>query len=138
MIPDIAAALNARLGAWADNYPIPFVLDNIAIKDYPKGAYLTAHDLPATPQTLDMGLTCHVFTGIYQVNVVLPAGSGTARGRNLARQVAGVFPEGQSIEGDGFTCWITALPAINPGVQNPRKTAYSIPISIRYRADISS
>ncbi|HCI6421228.1 TPA: hypothetical protein NPP08_000797 [Klebsiella quasipneumoniae subsp. similipneumoniae] len=137
MIPDIAAALNARLGAWADKHGVPFCLDNIS-DDRPPATYLEAHDLPATPQTLDMGLTCHVFTGIYQVNVVLPAGSGTARGRDLARQVAGVFPEGQSIEGDGFTCWITALPAINPGVQNPRKTAYSIPISIRYRADISN
>ena len=137
MIPDIAAALNAFLGAWADGKGIPFLIENISAKT-PTATYLEAFDLPATPQTLDMGLTCHVFTGIYQVNVVLPAGSGTSTGRALAREVAGQFPEGQSIEGDGFTCWIAALPAIRPGVLNPRKTHYSIPISIRYRADISS
>ncbi|TNL05356.1 hypothetical protein CYD30_22610 [Kosakonia cowanii] len=137
MIPDIAAALNAHLGVWAEQHGVPYYLDNIS-DDTPPATYLEAHDLPATPQTLDLGLTCHVYTGFYQVNVVLAAGAGTAQGRYLARQVAALFPEGESISGDGFRCWISGQPAIYAGLLNPRKTHYSIPVSIPYRVDTTT
>ncbi|HDK7323808.1 TPA: hypothetical protein PTW02_004357 [Cronobacter sakazakii] len=137
MIPDIAAAMNARLGAWADSQKIPLFIENCP-GDKPAGIFLESFDMPATPQTLDLGQTCHVYPGIFQVNVVVPVGSGTSAGRALARQVVTLFPEGQSVEGDGFTCWISARPAIYAGVLNPRNTRYSIPVSIPYRADISS
>lgn len=137
MIPDIAAALNAHLGTWADQHGVPFYLDNIS-EDTPQATYLEAHDLPATPQTLDLGMTCHVYTGVYQVNVVIAAGAGTAQGRHLARQVAAQFPEGESISGDGFRCWVRAQPAIYAGIHNPRKTHYTIPVSIPYRVDTTS
>lgn len=137
MIPDIASALNAHLGAWADQHGFPFIIENIS-EDTPPGMYLEAFDLPATPQTLDLGMTCHIYTGIYQVNVVIPVGAGTSQGRYLARQVAGRFPEGASIAGDDFTCYVSAQPGIYAGVLDPRKTRYSIPVSIPYRADITS
>ncbi|BBQ83449.1 hypothetical protein WP3W18E02_19780 [Klebsiella sp. WP3-W18-ESBL-02] len=137
MIPDISATLNAYLGRWADQHGVPLFLDNITA-DKPAETYLEAYELPATPQTLDLGMTCHVYTGIYQVNIVIPAGAGTAQGRYLARKVASIFLEGQSISGDGFRCWISAPPAIFAGVLNSRKTNYSIPVSIRYRVDTTS
>ena len=134
MIPDIAAALNIFLGTWADDHSLPLVLDNISTAP-PDEMYLEAHDMPAAPQTLDMGLTCHVYTGIYQINVVAPAGTGSTQPRYIARQVAAQFTEGMSIAGDGFKVWIAALPAIYAGLYNPQKTHYSIPISILYRVD---
>ncbi|AFH14960.1 phage tail terminator-like protein [Cronobacter sakazakii] len=137
MIPDIGAAMNARLGAWADGQKIPLFIEN-SPGDKPAGIFLESFDMPATPQTLDLGLTCHIYPGIFQVNVVVPVGSGTSTGRALARQVAALFPEGQSVQGDGFACWISSQPSIYAGVLNPRNTRYSIPVSIPYRADISS
>jgi len=137
MIPDIGAAMNARLGAWADEQEIPLIIENCQA-DKPGGLFLESFDMPATPHTLDLGLTCHVYTGIFQVNIVVPVGSGTSTARSVARKVADLFPEGQIIKGDGFACWVSAQPAIYAGVLNPRKTRYSIPVSISYRADISS
>lgn len=136
MIPDITSALNARMGAWADQHGVPFFIENIS-EEKPPGTYLEAFDLPAAPRTLDLGMTCHIYTGIYQVNVVIPVGVGTSQGRYLARQVAGQFPEGGSITGDGFTCYVSAQPGIYAGVLDPRKTRYSIPVSIPYRVDIT-
>lgn len=137
MIPDITSALNAHMGAWADRHGVPFFIENIS-EEKPPGTYLEAFDLPATPQTLDLALSCHVYRGVYQVNVVLPAGAGTASGRELARQVAARFTEGGGIDGDGFTCWVAGPPAISAGILNPRKTHYSIPVSIPYRVDTTN
>lgn len=137
MIPDIPATLNAFLGVWADQHGIPLYLDNIS-DDKAPATYLEAHDLPATPQTLDLALSCHVYRGVYQVNVVLPAGTGTAQGRYLARQVAARFAEGVGIDGEDFTCWIAGPPAIYAGILNPRKTHYTIPVSIPYRVDTTN
>lgn len=137
MIPEIGVALDARIGAWADAEGIPLALPNCPFEK-PAGVFLEAHDMPATPQTLDLGLTCRVWPGVYQVNVVVPVGAGRSAGRALAQRIADLFPEGQSIAGDGFTCYVSAQPAIYSGVLNPRKTRYSIPVSIPYRADVSS
>ncbi|QCT21758.1 hypothetical protein FEM41_19925 [Jejubacter calystegiae] len=136
MIPDISAVLSARLGQWADSQGIPVAWDNVAFEP-PSGApYLAAHDMPATPRTLDLSLTCRTFPGVYQINVVVPAGSGRSSAGALARQIAALFPEGQELAGDGFTCWVSGPPAIFAGVTTD--TTYTVPVSLNYRADIVS
>lgn len=134
MIPDIATVLAARLGEWADAEGIPVAWENIEFTPPSAGLYLAAYDMPATPRTLDLGLRCRTYSGVYQVNVVAPAGTGRSDAEALARQVAALFPEGQEMQGDGFTCWITSTPAIFRGI--PTSVSYSIPVSLNYRADI--
>lgn len=134
MIPDIASAIAARLGKWADAANITVAWENIEFTPPATGIYLAIHDMPATPRTLDLGLNCRVYSGVYQVNVVAHAGTGRSDAVALARQVATLFPEGQDIQGDGFTCWITSTPAIFRGI--PTAVSYTIPVSLNYRADI--
>lgn len=55
MIPDIAAALAARLGEWADAEGIPVAWENVPFTPPSDGLYLAVHDMPATPRTLDLG-----------------------------------------------------------------------------------
>ena len=134
MIPDIASAMAARLGNWADASNITVAWENIEFTPPATGIYLAVHDMPATPRTLDLGLNCRVYSGVYQINVVTPAGTGRTDAVALARQVAALFPEGQEIAGDGFTCWLTSAPAIFRGI--PTDVSYSIPVSLNYQADI--
>ena len=125
MIPDIAAALAARLGEWADAEGIPVAWENVPFTPPSDGLYLAVHDMPATPRTLDLGLRCRIYSGVYQINVVA-----------LADRVAELFQEGQEIEGRGFTCWIDQTPGVFRGITT--SVSYTVPVSLNYRADISS
>lgn len=136
MIPDIAAALAGRLGIWADAESIAVAWENVPFTPPSDAIYLAVHDMPATPRTLDLGLRCRVYSGVYQINVVAPAGTGRSAVVALARLVAELFPEGEEINGSGFTCWIDGAPGIFRGIPGP--VSYTVPVSLNYRADISS
>lgn len=136
MIPDIASALAARLGTWADAEGIPVAWENVPFTLPSDGLYLAVHDMPATPRTVDLGLHCRIYSGVYQINVVAPVGTGRTDVVSLADRVAELFPEGQEIEGRGFTCWIDQTPGVFRGITT--SVSYTVPVSLNYRADISS
>lgn len=136
MIPDIASALAARLGAWADAEGISVAWENVPFTPPANEMYLAVHDMPVTPRTIDLGLRCRIYSGVYQINVVAPAGTGRNDVVALADRVAELFPEGQEIEGRGFTCWISSEPGIFRGIPTP--VSYTVPVSLNYRADITS
>ncbi|BBJ63338.1 DUF4128 domain-containing protein [Enterobacter asburiae] len=136
MIPDIASALAARLGAWADAEGISVAWENVPFTPPANEMYLAVHDMPVTPRTIDLGLRCRTYSGVYQINVVAPAGSGRTSVVALADRVAELFPEGQEIEGRGFTCWIDQTPGVFRGITT--SVSYTVPVSLNYRADISS
>lgn len=98
MIPDIAAALAARLGEWADAEGIPVAWENVPFTPPSDGFYLAVHDMPATPRTLDLGLRCRIYSGVYQINVVAPVGKGRTDVVALADRVAELFPEGRRLK----------------------------------------
>ena len=76
MIPDIASALAARLGTWADAESISVAWENVPFTPPANDIYLAVHDMPVTPRTIDLGLRCRTYSGVYQINVVAPAGLG--------------------------------------------------------------
>ena len=136
MIPDIASALAARLGAWADAEAISVAWENVPFTPPANEMYLAVHDMPVTPRTIDLGLRCRIYSGVYQINVVAPVGIGRTDVLALADRVAELFPEGQEIEGRGFTCWIDQTPGVFRGITT--SVSYTVPVSLNYRADISS
>jgi hypothetical protein len=136
VIPDIASALATRLGTWADAEGISVAWENVPFTPPANEMYLAVHDMPVTPRTIDLGLRCRTYSGVYQINVVAPAGSGRTSVVALADRVAELFPEGQEIEGRGFTCWIDQTPGVFRGITT--SVSYTVPVSLNYRADISS
>lgn len=136
MIPDIAAALAVRLGAWADAESIAVAWENVPFTPPADAIYLAVHDMPATPRTLDLGLRCRVYSGVYQINVVAPVGTGRSAAVALAGRVAELFPEGLEVEGNGFISSISGAPGIFRGISTD--VSYTVPVSLNYRADIVS
>ncbi|HAV1970650.1 TPA: hypothetical protein JG946_000947 [Enterobacter hormaechei subsp. steigerwaltii] len=136
MIPDIAAALAARLGEWADAEGIQVAWENVPFTPPANEMYLAVHDMPVTPRTIDLGLRCRTYSGVYQINVVAPAGSGRTSVVALAGRVAELFPEGLEVEGKDFTGWISSEPGIFPSIST--SVSYTVPVSFNYRADIST
>lgn len=133
--PDITGALEAHLGVWADKQAIPVAWDNIQFNPPASGIYLTSHDMPASPYSIDLAGTSVISSGVYQVNVVVPKGSGKSEARRIAALVAALFPENAEIPGEGFAVWITAPPAIFSGM--PDAVSYTVPVSINYRVHTS-
>lgn len=136
MIPDIASALAARLGTWADAEGISVAWENVPFTPPANEMYLAVHDMPVTPRTIDLGSRSRTYSGVYQINVVAPAGSGRNSVVALAGRVAELFPEGLEIAGKDFTCWISSAPGIFRGVPTP--VSYTVPVSLNYRADITN
>ncbi|MFC0225681.1 DUF4128 domain-containing protein [Serratia aquatilis] len=131
----IAALLEARLGEWADSHNIPVAWENLAM-DPPEGMYLQAYAMPATTTTIDLAESLHVLPGVWQVNVVAPAGNGTDPARELADQIAALFPVGLALTEGNLTCYIHTPPTVYRGI--PSDTRYVIPVSMSYRADITT
>lgn len=133
--PEITEVLEGRLGVWADELGIPVAWDNIQFDPPASGVYLTSHDMPASPYSIDLAGASVITPGVYQVNVVVPAGSGKSEARRIAALVAELFPENAEISGEGFDVWITAPPAIFAGIADG--VSYTVPVSINYRVHTS-
>ncbi|HHQ4306195.1 TPA: DUF4128 domain-containing protein [Serratia fonticola] len=131
----IAALLEAHLGEWADARDIPVAWENTPM-DPPGGLYLQAYAMPATITAIDLAESLHVLPGIWQVNVIAPAGNGTGPSRELAEQIAALFPVGLPLTDDGLTCYISTPPTVYRGITTD--TRYTIPVSMNYRADITT
>ncbi|MEX3004225.1 DUF4128 domain-containing protein [Serratia fonticola] len=129
----IAALLEAHLGEWADAHDIPVAWENTPM-DPPGGLYLQAYAMPATTTAIDLEEKLHVLPGIWQVNVIAPAGNGTGPARELADQIAALFPVGKSMSDGVLICYISTPPTIYRGTSSG--TRYSIPISMSYRMDL--
>jgi hypothetical protein len=132
MIPDITATFDAVLGAWADAVSMPVAWDNVPFDPPSDAAYLVSHDMPASPYSIDLAGCCRIHPGVYQINVVVPAGSGRASAKEIASQVAALFPLNQTLSGEGFTAIVISPPAIYSGIQDG--VSYTVPVSIRYQA----
>ncbi|QDE47185.1 hypothetical protein EIN43_03340 [Enterobacter hormaechei] len=93
------------------------------------------HDMPVTPRTIDLGLRCRTYSGVYQINVVAPAGSGRTSVVGPAGRVAELFPEGWKLQAKTLPAGLAAR-GIFHGVHTP--VSYSVPVSLNYRADITN
>lgn len=133
--PDITGALEAHLSVWADTQGIPVAWDNIQFDPPIDGIYLTSHDMPASSYSIDLAGTAVISPGVYQVNVVVPAGSGKSEARRIASLVAELFPENAEITGEGGDVWITAPPTVFAGITDT--VSYTVPVSIKYRVHTS-
>ncbi|HBE9077643.1 DUF4128 domain-containing protein [Serratia fonticola] len=129
----IAALLEARLGEWADANDIPVAWENTPM-DPPDGLYLQAYAMPATTTAIDLAEKLHVLPGVWQINVNAPAGDGTGPARDLADQIAALFPLGMMLTEGPLTCYIHTPPTIYRGISSD--TRYSLPISMNYRGQL--
>ncbi|MFU2317795.1 DUF4128 domain-containing protein [Rahnella sp. PCH160] len=130
----ITQLLEARLGEWAEAQGLQVAFDNIGFSP-PDGIYLESHVMPATTAAIDLSRQAMVFRGVYQINIIAPAGTGKSAGGLIAEQLIQLFPENQEMSDVGLTCYINSVPSAFAGIST--ETSYTIPVSMSYRADIS-
>ena len=123
---DIEAALMSRLNTLADSPPIAW--PNVEYKPSASTAYLRANFLPSDTLQVSLGANGKDETiGIFQVDAVIPAGSGRT---TLPDSIADHFSRGSTVSYNGVNVRIRSVsvgPAISEGAW------YFVPVSINFQ-----
>lgn len=131
----ITQLLETKLAAIASSLGLEIAMENIPFKPKDSRAiYLRSHVMPAKTLGIDITGELQVFRGVFQVDVVAPAGSGKTKAGEVADSILKAFPSGLELTSGEFTAYIESVPyRMRPLAGDTR---YLIPVNIDYRADI--
>jgi hypothetical protein len=125
----------ARLAAWAAARTplLRIAYQGVAFTQAPGETYLAAFTLPAGTTSETLGGDHRAYTGLFQVNVVTPAGSGTGKAEGIVDELAALFPLNGRYTKAGLTV-MTLTPA-EPGPDIEVDSNLTVSASFEYRAD---
>ncbi|MCX4217396.1 DUF4128 domain-containing protein [Pseudomonas sp. MCal1] len=131
----IASIYEAKLIAWARALPTPLkvAVENEEYTPVDGATYLKAITLPGDTVSNTLAGDHKLFTGVFQISIVTPAGKYRGAAGALADQIAALFPLYERNTKGALTV-VTMTPADQgPGI--PDDTTYTVPVSFAYRAD---
>ncbi|HCJ7745409.1 TPA: DUF4128 domain-containing protein [Citrobacter freundii] len=140
----IAELLESRLADIALAIDMPIAWPNIIFEPPDDVPYGRVYILPAQTIGQDFAGQLRTYQGIFQVNIVTPAGIGVGKARTFSSVIAGGFSEGLALVAGDLTVYINGPPQIRQPIQDRPTSApngssgsitYTIPISMQYRAD---
>ncbi|MBC2659950.1 DUF4128 domain-containing protein [Pseudomonas sp. MSSRFD41] len=131
----IASIYEAKLIAWAKALPTPLkiVVENEAYTPVDGASYLRAFTLPGDTASNTLAGDHKLYTGVFQVSIVTPAGKYRGATGALADQVAALFPLYERITKNALT--VVTMTPVDQGPGIPDDTTYTVPVSFAYRAD---
>ncbi len=134
MISDIRALLEARLKTWADaqSPAIPVAWQNVPFTP-PAGRFLRAWVMPAETGSETLDGAHRRYTGVFQVSVYVPQGTGPGAAETLAEAIAALYPMNDILDTTAIAVQITSPMSIAAGINADGR--YVVPVSCRYRAD---
>ena len=131
----IASIYEARLIAWAKASPTPIkvVVENEAYEPGNGVTYLRAFTLPGDTASGTLAGDHKLFTGVFQVSIVTPAGKYRGAAGALADQIAALFPLYERNTKGALT--VVTITPVDQGLGIPGDTTFTVPVSFMYRAD---
>ncbi|VEJ54630.1 phage tail terminator-like protein [Pragia fontium] len=130
----ITELLESRLATVATGLGLKVSYENVQFEPF-DDIYLESHVIPAKTNSIDLAGDSRVYVGVYQVNVVVKAGSGKSKAGKIANDIINAFPLNLELSRGDFTVYINSVPSAFPAVQG--NATYSIPVSMNYRSDNS-
>lgn len=131
----IRAALESRLKTWADAQApaIPCAWENVPYLPTVGARYLRPYMIPAA--TYDAAVTADItrYTGIFQVSIYMPEGTGAGAAETIAESLIALYPITISIDKSGLNIVIERTPSIGTAMHDEGWRV--LPVSIRYRVD---
>lgn len=115
--------------------PIPTGWEGVPFHP-PATLYQKAYLLPAMSQNPSFGEGLTRESGILQVSVHSPLGSGPMQATSRAELIRQAFPRGHSIEHGNLIIRITKTPSLAPGSSDGK--SYILPVSITFQCDVFS
>lgn len=137
-MPRIRSLLEGRLSTWAAarSPALAVAWENAAFTP-PAGTYLRAFILPSATRSDDLEGSHRQYTGVFQVSIVAPLGTGPGAAEGIAEELATLFPvvtaTGGRYTNSGFVVSIITPMANGPFIREPDRNV--LPVSCRYRAD---
>ncbi|WP_392889676.1 phage tail terminator-like protein [Pseudomonas migulae] len=131
----IRSLLEGRLKAWAAarSPALRIAYQNVVFSPAASETYLRAFLLPAGTNSNDLAGAHRLYTGLFQITIVAPAGGGTGAAESLADELAALFPLYDRLTKTGFS--VQVMTPVEPGPEQQGDTAFALPVSFQYRAD---
>lgn len=112
--------------------PPPIAWEDVAFEPTTGQGYLRVHHLHNHPRDLFIEGGPAELPGIFQVDVVWPAGQGKVEAKQMAEQVAALFSPVQSLDAGNHRIELAQTPTIAGGM--PDEGWYTVPVSVNWRA----
>lgn len=128
----VRRALETALKTYADAQSLSVAWENVEFSQ-PEGAYLRANMLPAETQSADIGRINRRYSGVFQVAVVFPTGTGPGAAEAIVAGIASAFSPATPLTAGGLSVWITQ--PLSQGPALPERDRFVIPCSLPYAAD---
>lgn len=132
MNPTILTAFDGALSDFADTEGLDVAWQNVDFTPTPGDPYLRPHLMEAEPVAVGCGESAqNRHRGIYQVDVLYPAGEGWGECAEMAEEIRALFKRGTRL---GSVTVETSY----AGPPLREETRYKIPVTIRYRAELDN
>ncbi|AZE90217.1 phage tail terminator-like protein [Pseudomonas orientalis] len=131
----IASIYEAKLIAWnaARSERLKIVFENTAYTPAEGETYLRAFTIPGDTASNTLGGDHRLFTGVFQVSIIAPAGAGKTMTNPIAAELTGLFLL-YARDTKGQLTVVTMSP-VDPGPGITSDSTYTVPVSFSYRAD---
>jgi len=131
----IASIYEAKLIAWSKTRvePIKVVFENVQYDPADGETYLRAFLLPGDTASSTLAGDHRAFIGVYQISIVVPAGTGKTKTNPLVVELAGLFRLYARDTKSGVTVVTMSPVEQGPGIADA--ATYMVPVSFEYRAD---
>jgi hypothetical protein len=131
----IASIYEAKLITWNNARPekLKIVFENMAYTPAADETYLRAFTLPGDTASNTLGGDHRLFTGVFQVSIIAPAGTGKTKTNPIAEELIDLFPL-YARDTKGLVTVVTMSP-VDPGPGTTGDSTYTFPVSFLYRAD---
>lgn len=129
----IRSLFEQRLTAWAEDRDLRVAYQGDTFDPETDEIYLAAFTLPAGTNTNTLSGDHRVYTGVFQVNVVTPAGNGTGDAEGLVDELGELFPAYLRLQQGEFE--VLVLTPVEPGPPIQADNTLTVSASFQYRAD---
>ncbi|WP_313398196.1 phage tail terminator-like protein [Stenotrophomonas sp.] len=128
--------IESRLAAWAaaQTPALPVAWQNVRFTE-PAGTYLRAFLLPADTGSDDLAGVHRLYRGVYQINVCAPINAGPGEAEKVAAELAALFPNNLQLPATDLT--LQVISPVSAGASAQPEDRYVLPVSFRYRADVT-
>ncbi|PWE39614.1 hypothetical protein C9I50_18265 [Pseudomonas prosekii] len=131
----ITSIYEAKLIAWnaARSEKLKIVFENTAYTPAAGETYLRAFTIPGDTASNTLGGDHRLFTGVFQVSIIAPAGTGKTKTNPIAAELTGLFPIYVRDTKNGFV--VTPMTPVEQGPGITGDSTYTVPLSFSYRSD---
>lgn len=134
----IRSLLEGRLKTWAAaRSPVLRIsYQNVDFSPAENETYLRAFVLPGGTSSNDLAGAHRLYTGLFQITIVTPSGSGAGLAEGIADELAALYPLNDVLTKTGLTAQV--MTPVEPGPEQQEDTALALPVSFQYRADTTT